>query len=562
MDNHSGYLKHLIEEEVFLMRGDTPLIDVLGEESLWMFDFKKVLLQGEFLNHYASHFLESNSEGDFQIAGLEVGALPLLAAIVMKSKERGMPVHGFFIRKSRRKSGAMNLIEGTVSSLPIILVDDILHSGRSFEQQVELLEKLRHEGVISASVKKVHALVRYRELSGYPYFTKRNIAIEAVFELNDFRETLGIENTPIPKARREEPRTILWHYQAKNPRLMPVLPKSGLLIHEEYLYVGGDNGEFMCLDARSGKKVWGNKVGWQRNERDQFSTPVFANGNIIVGGRDGNVYAFDASTGKRSWVYLEADWINGSPGVHEELGYVFMPLSFGLFKKHGKLVALETVTGKKAWEYEIEAPILGGVRCDTKSGRIYFGSEDGYMHGLECRTGKGVWREKIEVRPRGFPNVSDDGALVLVTGEAMGKEKVEQAYLYAFDAHTGKRRWVYDGLRFGSYSTPLIFRSMVYVTGLDAHLHGVSIENGQCIWKKDLGARCFSSPTLIKEKATETPIICIGTNAGRIVEVDAETGQTVRVSYLSERVLDAVVFDTDRETLLVPTQANEVYALR
>jgi orotate phosphoribosyltransferase len=60
---------------------------------------------------------------EYQISGLETAAIILVTGMAM---ETGM--NGFYIRKSRKKHGLYNMIEGRLSDAPVIIVDDLMNS--------------------------------------------------------------------------------------------------------------------------------------------------------------------------------------------------------------------------------------------------------------------------------------------------------------------------------------------------------------------------------------------------------------------------------------------------
>src|SRR5262245_51156419 len=95
------------------------------------------------LDAYAEFFWQRFSAlYAFHVGGLESAAIPLVSAIVMKSVEKKKPVNGFYIRKSRKRTGLLNSIEGTLTKEPVILVDDLINSGGSIEKQIKILQDI------------------------------------------------------------------------------------------------------------------------------------------------------------------------------------------------------------------------------------------------------------------------------------------------------------------------------------------------------------------------------------------------------------------------------------
>ena len=92
------------------------------------------------------------------VAGLEMGAVPLLSAVAAFSVDGPRPVHSFFVRKKPKDHGTALMIEGlddlggeTLAGKHVVLVDDVATSGGSILLAVD---QIRAAGGIVA-----HALV-------------------------------------------------------------------------------------------------------------------------------------------------------------------------------------------------------------------------------------------------------------------------------------------------------------------------------------------------------------------------------------------------------------------
>lgn len=67
------------------------------------------------------------------IGGLEMGAVPLISNIVMRSATMDRPIPGFFVRKSVKDHGTKKLIEGTsdIAGKSVVILDDVTTTGES-----------------------------------------------------------------------------------------------------------------------------------------------------------------------------------------------------------------------------------------------------------------------------------------------------------------------------------------------------------------------------------------------------------------------------------------------
>lgn len=81
------------------------------------------------------------------IAGLEMGAVPLLSVVAAFSAEEGAPIPSIFVRKTPKRHGTQLLIEGlddigdaeTLDGKRVVLVDDVATSGMSILQAVDTI---------------------------------------------------------------------------------------------------------------------------------------------------------------------------------------------------------------------------------------------------------------------------------------------------------------------------------------------------------------------------------------------------------------------------------------
>ena len=100
------------------------------------------------------------------------------------------------------------MIEGEVNDQKIILVDDIMNTGRSFMRQVEVIESLEKK------IDTIFSVLRFRDLEYYKYFHDRNIKIISLFSLDDFKDSIRTRNLvdkkelPIPM-----PFKVAWYFK-------------------------------------------------------------------------------------------------------------------------------------------------------------------------------------------------------------------------------------------------------------------------------------------------------------------------------------------------------------
>jgi orotate phosphoribosyltransferase len=80
------------------------------------------------------------------IGGLEMGAVPLAAAIAQLSWIKGHPIAAFFVRKKPKEHGARLALEGlaageSLSGQRIVIVEDVTTTGSSAMKAVEAVRE-------------------------------------------------------------------------------------------------------------------------------------------------------------------------------------------------------------------------------------------------------------------------------------------------------------------------------------------------------------------------------------------------------------------------------------
>jgi orotate phosphoribosyltransferase len=112
-----------------------------GRESDYYFDTKPTMLHPEgaaLLAELILHELQG-VEADC-VGGLEMGAVPLIAPVAMRSLDLGRPLPGFFVRKAAKDHGTKQRIEGLdVQGRTAIILEDVTTTGGSAMQAVEVV---------------------------------------------------------------------------------------------------------------------------------------------------------------------------------------------------------------------------------------------------------------------------------------------------------------------------------------------------------------------------------------------------------------------------------------
>ena len=127
------------------------------------------------------------------VGGLEMGAVPIVAAITVQSQLLGRPIQGFFVRKKAKDHGARLRIEGlaadeTLEGKRVAIIDDVCTTGGS---ALAAIDEVREAG---GEVVLVLAVVD-REEGAERTMRERGLVFDALFRAHEFIPD-GFERLP------------------------------------------------------------------------------------------------------------------------------------------------------------------------------------------------------------------------------------------------------------------------------------------------------------------------------------------------------------------------------
>jgi orotate phosphoribosyltransferase len=174
-------LRAIIKARSFLTEGG-PFKLASGGTSDYYLDMKPTTFAPEGLALIAelAYSLLRDEPGIDAIGGLELGSVPIISAICMRSHgER--PLNGFVVRKEKKGHGTDKKIDGNFRpNSTVALIEDVTTRGGSV---MEAVKAVRAQG---ATVKKVVTIVDRLE-GAADNLKKEGIELVALFTTNDLR---------------------------------------------------------------------------------------------------------------------------------------------------------------------------------------------------------------------------------------------------------------------------------------------------------------------------------------------------------------------------------------
>jgi orotate phosphoribosyltransferase len=156
-----------------------------GRESELYFNLKPTMMspRGALLTARAllAHIWPENPD---YVAGLEMGAVPAIAAMAAISEAESKPVKSFFVRKQPKGHGTMDMLEGlapneTLANAKVMVIDDVATSGGSILKAVDVAR------AAGAHVETALVLID-REEGAADVLTAQNIRLLSVFKGSEF----------------------------------------------------------------------------------------------------------------------------------------------------------------------------------------------------------------------------------------------------------------------------------------------------------------------------------------------------------------------------------------
>jgi orotate phosphoribosyltransferase len=153
-----------------------------GQRSSYYINGKEVTLRAEgalAIGRIIFSLLPEDTDG---VAGLTLGADPLVTAVSVVSALENKPIPALIIRKQAKGHGTQAYVEGPSLSkgAKIVVLEDVVTTGRSAMDAVERLKNVGYE------VTEIITLVD-RQQGGAEFYQSQNLKFRAVFSLSELQ---------------------------------------------------------------------------------------------------------------------------------------------------------------------------------------------------------------------------------------------------------------------------------------------------------------------------------------------------------------------------------------
>jgi outer membrane protein assembly factor BamB len=218
-----------------------------------------------------------------------------------------------------------------------------------------------------------------------------------------------------------------------------------------------------------------------------------------------------------------------------------------------KLHAIDLKTGKRKWAYKAENGFVTTplVRFDAKRDDdvIFLGDEGGIFHAVAGKDGTKVWTFETTSTIHASANAAQADRILF------GNDAAE---IYCLSAADGKQLWkAAAGDRVNA--APAIAKGVALISGCDAKLRGLSVEDGKEQFAFDMGAISGASPAVIDDR------LFLGTDQGHVLclSLDGQTKHWQRdiaegpMVYASAAVSEGIVVVGARDRMVYGIKAQD-----
>ncbi|MBB1396024.1 outer membrane protein assembly factor BamB [Pseudoalteromonas sp. SG44-8] len=272
------------------------------------------------------------------------------------------------------------------------------------------------------------------------------------------------------------------------------------------------------------KVIWQESIGDGVEHYFSRLTPAVYKDRVFVASRAGKVEALSLENGNTLW---ETDvrenltfwpWQSDisaklSGGILQAYGKIFIG------SEHGYLVALDRETGDVVWRKKVPGEVLS--KPAAGDGLIYVNLGSGKLLALHPDTGEERWSHEQEVpaltlRGQSSPTVANGGVLVgLETGKL--SVLISDSGYSAWSAEIATAKGASEFERLVDVDTqPLISGPYAYAIAYNGNLAAVDIRSGNVVWKRE-----YSS---YREIAMDTQTIYVVDSNGVVYGLDKTSG--------------------------------------
>lgn len=290
----------------------------------------------------------------------------------------------------------------------------------------------------------------------------------------------------------------LWRVQLKGSLYSSPVVADGVVV------LGSSNKQVHALDLGTGALRWSRELP----DRIWGSGPAVDQGRVFIGCVDGCVHSLDLADGAvlSSYCAQRKGYFGERPDVLSSPLVVGGRLFFG--SDNYDIYGWDLSGRRDQWRFETR-DILHDNSAAWAAGRVFFPSRDGFIYAMDEAEGRELWRFKAD---KGFNTVPACDAASVYVGNADGT-------LFALDQATGALRWSFEAKR-GIMSSPALGADGSVVFGsADDRVYNLDAATGALRWAFKTEGPVLASPVITGQ------LVWVGSYDDNFYALDLATGE-------------------------------------
>ena len=329
-----------------------------------------------------------------------------------------------------------------------------------------------------------------------------------------------------------------WWYRAASPGASNTAAiVAEPLLDGDTLYVTTLQASILALSL-SGKPLWqfalpaGSGVA---------QTPAVANGVVYAVGLHAGVYA--VQNGKSLW------FRNAFAPATTEIVLAANRLYTNALNGTDFISEYDPQTGALVGSLNVTPFTVPSSGVALAGNLLYCGGQNGYLYALDASQPQSPlrWRADVGATRQAKENVSDTynvNAIPVLANEIVYAGSTD-SNLYALDAQTGARRWVFATGAPIALTSPAVADGVVYVSSQDKSLYALDAQTGARRWRFQTQSATISAPVVAQG------VVYIGSGDHAVYALDAQSGalhatyRTAASVFAQPTVMSGVLFAAD-----------------
>jgi outer membrane protein assembly factor BamB len=333
------------------------------------------------------------------------------------------------------------------------------------------------------------------------------------------------------------------------------------------LYLGSNDGYVYALsptNPANNHVIWKKRVinvAQYPDTSQLYTTPVISSdGTIYIGSNEGYLYALNPDSTIK-WSYYAGHPLQSSPIIDNSnntiyfgAGYSVYAIGDAEYRGYPKWLSPFNTNGRV-----YSSPAIG------YTGKLYFGSDDGYVYAVDKFTGLYEWSFNASTTlPVGVHPIYTSPTVDLSNNVIIGNGSYMNGVLYCFDGDTGNELWNkgYDPDIGPFYNAVAVYGDTIYLSTI-AYVYAINRVTGDEKYKFSRSNYYYTSPIIDNNGKLFFASLNAYTNNGILHSLTDNGAQFIQNwSYnVSPGRLSPPVIGSDG-TIYISSTANKIYAIQ